>query len=214
MEAVRIAVVDDHPLFREGVARSLAEIGGFEIVGEGSCADDALRIAGEGRSDVILLDISMPGGGLNAVASIRQARPSQKVVMLTVSESGEDVARALRCGARGYVLKGVGARALADVIRAVAAGENYVSPGLSARLLADMTAADDAMQRRNVLAALTPREAEILRLVGSGFSNKRVALELGLQEKTVKHHMTRIMAKLGASNRTEAAIAYREIQAP
>lgn len=210
MAAIRVAIIDDHPLFREGVTRSLTEIGGFEIVGEGSTVEDALRIAADGRPDVVLLDISMPGGGLNAVTPIRQRAPQQKIVMLTVSESGEDVARALRDGACGYVLKGVGSRALADIVRSVAAGENYVSPGLSARLLAGLTGAAEPAEPAAALSGLTGRERQILDLVASGLSNKRVALTLGLQEKTIKHHMTRILAKLGVSNRTEAAIAYRE----
>jgi two-component system nitrate/nitrite response regulator NarL len=207
---IRIAIIDDHPLFREGVARSLAEIGGFEIVGEGSSRDDALSIAMRHAPDIVLLDISMPGGGLNAIGQILEAVPGQKVVVLTVSETGEDVTRALRGGARGYVLKGVGSRALADILQSVAAGESYVSPGLSARRIADLSADGGAAGQSGSLSALTEREEQILGLVASGLSNKRVALRLGLQEKTVKHHMTHILAKLNVTNRTEAALAFRD----
>src|SRR4051794_33706342 len=105
---IRLVVIDDHPLFREGVTRSLTEIDGFEVVGEGSSAEDALRLAGEEAPDILLLDISLPGGGLNAIAPILSHRPSQKIVMLTVSEESEDLAAALNSGAQGYVLKGVG----------------------------------------------------------------------------------------------------------
>lgn len=210
MVAIRVAVIDDHPLFREGVTRSLTEIGGFEIVGEGSTKEAALEIARERRPDILLMDISMPGGGLNAIAPILELRPDQKIVMLTVSETGEDVTMALNRGAKGYVLKGVGSRALADILRTVAAGESYVSPTLSARLLSDLSGRSDTVAKASGIADLTEREAEILNLVASGLSNKRVALQLDLHEKTIKHHMTRILAKLNVSNRTAAAIAFRE----
>ncbi len=208
MKDIRIAIVDDHPIFREGVASCLADIGGFNLVGEGNCRDDALLLAERADPDVMLLDISMPGGGLDAVSSIITRRPEQKIVMLTVSESNTDVATALQSGARGYILKGVGARTLADVLRLVHAGEMYMSPVLSARMVSSMLHRDrDAGPR---IDELTERELEVLRLVAAGFSNKRIGRELDLHEKTVKHHMTRIFAKLKVSNRTEAAMALRD----
>lgn len=204
---IRIAVIDDHPLFREGVTRSLSEIDGFEIVAEGGSKDDALRIAEHLQPDVMLIDISMPGGGLNALRPILDVSPAQKIVMLTVSEASDDVTAALKGGAKGYVLKGVGSRALADVIRSVAAGESYVAPTLSAKLLSNPPApASDA----DLIATLTTREHDVLQLVGTGLSNKEVARKLDLHEKTIKHHMTQIMAKLRVSNRTEAAMALRD----
>lgn len=206
---ISIAVVDDHPLFREGVIRSLSETGLFSIVGEGSSADDAIRLAAEGRPDILLLDISMPGGGLNAIGAILKANPRQRIVVLTVSETGEDVAAALNGGARGYVLKGVGSRALAEVLTAVAGGETYVTPSLSARLLSSLSNASQAPSAADPVRTLSAREREVLRLVAAGLSNKRIALRLDLQEKTVKHHMSRILSKLDAANRTEAAMIYR-----
>lgn len=206
--AIRIAIIDDHPLFREGVARSLGEIGGFEIVGEGSSAEDAERLVAAMRPDIVLLDISMPGGGLTAAANIMAGHPGQKVVMLTVSEANADVAQALNAGARGYVLKGVGSKALAEILSNVAAGESYVSPTLSARLLSDLL--QPANRKADPIQQLTGREADILRLVAEGLSNKEVAARLSLQEKTVKHHMTRVLAKLNVRNRTEAALLMRE----
>jgi len=210
MTAIRLAVIDDHPLFREGVTRNLLEIGGFEIVGEGGTKEDALRITEDQRPDIVLLDISMPGGGLGAIAPIMERHPAQKIVMLTVSETSDDIARALTSGAKGYVLKGVGSRALAEILRTVASGESYVSPTLSARLLSDLSALSNSSPKAEPIAELTSREREILTLVATGLSNKRVALQLDLQEKTVKHHMTRILAKLNVSNRTEAAMALRD----
>jgi DNA-binding NarL/FixJ family response regulator len=154
------------------------------------------------------MDISMPGGGLNAIALILEISPSQKIVMLTVSEASDDVTAALNGGAKGYVLKGVGSRALADVIRTVASGESYVAPTLSAKLISNRSAAP--AKKSDLLTELTAREQEVLHLVASGMSNKHVARKLDLHEKTVKHHMTQVMAKLGVSNRTEAAMVLRD----
>lgn len=208
MGEITIAIVDDHPLFREGVMRILSEIAGFAIVGQGSTKDDALQICGTVRPDILLMDISMPGGGLNAIAPILETIPAQKIIMLTVSETGEDVMNALAKGAKGYVLKGVGSRTLADIVRVVAAGETYVSPTLSARLLSDISSAASTKQV-NAIDDLTKREHEVLNLVAEGLSNKRIALRLGVHEKTIKQHMTHIFAKLGISNRTEAAMTLR-----
>lgn len=208
MNAIRIAIVDDHPMFREGVASCLGDIGGFDLVGEGSCRDDAVLLAERMEPDVMLLDISMPGGGLDAVSSIMARRPTQKIVMLTVSESNTDVATALRTGAKGYVLKGVGGRTLADVLKLVYAGDMYLSPVLSARMVAGMAQRDGDAKPR--IDDLTEREQEVLRLVAAGLSNKRIGRELDLHEKTVKHHMTRIFTKLKVSNRTEAAMMLRD----
>ncbi|MBB2908155.1 DNA-binding NarL/FixJ family response regulator [Rhizobium sp. RAS22] len=205
-EQISLAVVDDHPLFREGVIRSLTEMNEFKVVGEGSNRDDALRIAAEHRPDILLLDISMPGGGLEAVPLILEQVPAQKIVMLTVSEAGDDVMTALRSGAKGYVLKGVGSRALADIIRTVAAGDSYVAPTLSARLISQTGSG----ARANPFVALTEREREVLELASAGLSNKHIGLKLDLHEKTIKHHMTQIFTKLGVSNRTEAAMAFRD----
>ena len=210
--AIRIAIVDDHPLFREGVTRSLSEIGGFEIVGEGATAQDAERIASTVQPDLLLLDISLPGGGLAAVATILADHPAQKIVMLTVSEANADVTRALNAGVQGYILKGVGSRALADILRNVASGESYLTPSLSARLLSDLQSPQPANGLADRLRQLTERQTEILRLVAEGLSNKEVALRLELQEKTVKHHMTGVLSKLNVRNRTEAALMMREFR--
>ena len=208
---VRVAVVDDHPLLREGVTRSLREMEGFEIVAEGACGADARRIVAELRPDIVLMDISMPEGGLDTIPHLLEIRPSQKVVILTVSEAGDHVSRALNSGAKGYVLKGVGSKALAEILQAVANGESYVSPTWWARLLSDLTAGGTAAGRTDPLSELTDREREVLKLVAAGLSNKRVALRLDLHEKTVKHHMTRILAKLNVSNRTEAALVMHRL---
>jgi two-component system nitrate/nitrite response regulator NarL len=209
MGSVTVAIVDDHPLFRAGVARSLDEAGGFEIVGEGSTHQDAVNLVAQWQPDILLLDISIPGGGIDAVAAILAKHPQQKIVMLTVSEAGGDVTRALKSGAQGYVLKGVEAESLSQILASVAAGEAYVSPALSARLLSGNGRFDGHGQAQaSIPGELDERQRRILRLVSRGLSNKEIAIELALQEKTIKHHLTRIFSKLGVSNRTEAAMAF------
>lgn len=206
---IRVVVIDDHPLFREGVSRSLSELDDFEVVGEGASAEDAVRIATQQDPDIVLLDLSMPGGGIKAIQPLLMQRPKQKIVVLTVSEAGEDVAEALKNGAKGYVLKGVGSRTLAEILRSVAAGDTYVAPKLSAALLSRLVT-PQPIRQPDSLEALTIRERQILELVAKGLSNKHVAIELNLHEKTIKHHMTRVLAKLGVGNRTEAALALRD----
>ena len=206
---LRIAVVDDHPLFREGVVRSMAANGGFNVVGEGSSCNDAIRLAQEEQPDILLLDLSMPGGGLQAIEAIHRSNPDVRLVALTVSEDADDVAEALESGVSGYVLKGVGSRTLAEILHMVAQGETYVSPALSAQMLSSLSRRRSEMSAAHLLDELTERERQILEHVAEGLSNKHIALNLTLSEKTVKHHMTAILAKLKARNRTEAAIKFR-----
>ena len=213
MGGIKIAVVDDHPLFRAGVARSLSEVGGFEIVAEGSTHGDAVQVVEQHHPDILLLDVSIPGGGgLDAVRAILEKHHEQKIVMLTVSEAGGDVTRALRSGARGYVLKGVEAESLAKILLEVAAGDAYVSPALSARLLSGQETVAPTLG--SATEDLDERQRRILRLVSLGWSNKEIAIELNLQEKTIKHHLTRIFSMLDVSNRTEAAMVFRNADEP
>lgn len=210
-DTVKLVVADDHPLYREGVVRILAAEAGFEVVGEGADADEAVALVAAHLPDLVLLDISMPGGGLTAAHRIAEAFPAVKIVMLTVSEQDDDVHAALKAGALGYVLKGIGGADLIKVVRDVANGSAYVSPALAARLLKD--AGDpvaEAARPASLLEALTGREREILELVADGKSNKEVARTLDLQEKTVKHYMTNILKKLQVRNRVEAAILAHE----
>ena len=207
---IRVVVVDDHPLFRSGVVRTIEEEPDIIVVAEGASAQDAIDLVASHAPDVALLDISMPGNGITAAQKIAEAHPGIKIAMLTVSESDQDVMKALEAGACGYVLKGVGAHELVSMIRGVAAGESYVSPALAARLLVAMKSSGGAPTPQSALSTLTDREEQILRLVARGLSNKEVGRELDLQEKTVKHHMTSILQKLQARNRVEAAVIARE----
>jgi len=209
--AISLVIVDDHPLLRQGVSHSLAETGRFHVLAEGASADDAVRLALEHRPDIMVIDISMPGGGHAAMAAIRDRLPDQKIVVLTVSESDEDLTTALNSGAQGYVLKGVGAKTLIEILDMVSRGESYVPPQLAARMLARLKEA--SARGPGPLSQLSAREREILGFVANGLSNKEIAIRLDLQEKTVKHHMTRILSKLRVRNRTEAALVMRDAAA-
>ncbi|WP_075292877.1 response regulator [Pararhizobium arenae] len=206
MTVIKIGVVDDHPLFREGVTRSLSETKDFVVVGQGATADDAVAIASGCRPDVLLLDVSMPGDGLSAIEAVLAASANTKVLMLTASETLDSLVGAMQRGASGYVLKGVGSRGLVDAIRTIHAGSKYVTPAMSAKFVEQSFT--EGGQRK---VALTPRERDVMELVAQGLSNKHIGLKLDLQEKTVKHHMTQILTKLGVSNRTEAALAWRDV---
>lgn len=207
---LNLVVIDDHPLFREGVVHTLSAQPDIDVVGEGASAADAVRLAGELLPDIVLLDIALPGGGLNAVRDIAAAYPVVKIVMLTVSETEDDVLAALKSGARAYVLKGVSARELVGILRSVWAGEVYVTPSLAASLLFEMTTPQGARLPASPLSELTDRERQILERVAAGDSNKEIAAQLHLSEKTVKHHMTNILQKLQVRNRVEAALLARK----
>ena len=204
MSRHRVLVADDHPLFREGVARTLAESGCFEVVGTAASGAEAVEQAIRLVPDMVLLDLSMPQGGLWALERIVRLEPAPVAVMLTVSEDSDAVFAALEGGARGYVLKGIGGAELVTILERLMAGESHVAPALAARLLTRMNRLPAAPP--DPLASLTAREEEILRLVSAGLSNKEVARRVDLQERTVKHHMTQILQKLHLRNRTEAAI--------
>ena len=204
----RIIVADDHPIFREGLVRSLRE-GGFEVVGAGGDADAAVALVRDHAPDLALLDISMPGGGIEAARRIHAAAPKVRIAMLTVSEDETNVARSLAAGAIAYVLKGVSAAELNGILSGVARGEAHVSPALAARVLVEMRKGARVADRRPI-DELTKREEDILRRVATGMSNREVAEELGIQEKTVKHYMTAILEKLQARNRVEAALIARD----
>jgi two-component system, NarL family, nitrate/nitrite response regulator NarL len=200
-DAIRVAVADDHPMFRAGVVGSLREVQGIEVVGEAGDAESALSLARTELPDVIILDIAMPGGGLTAAREIAAACPATRIVMLTVSEDEDDLLAAVKSGASGYVLKGAGAGELVSVIRSVNAGEVYVAPALAWGMLREMQT-----PRTSPFDELTEREREVLELVAEGLSNQEVGDRLGLAEKTIKHYMTNILGKLQVRSRVEAAL--------
>ena len=206
MTLIRVVVADDHPLFREGVARTLTESGQFEVVGQGASGREAVAMTAALLPDLVLLDLSMPDGGQWALGQIVAAGDPPVIAMLTVSEDDDCILAALAAGAAGYVLKGIGARELVQILGDLVAGRSYVAPSLAAKVLTRMNAPRRADAAHNPVDSLTKREEDILRLVAEGKSNKEVGLALDLQEKTVKHYMTGILQKLQVRNRTEAAL--------
>jgi DNA-binding NarL/FixJ family response regulator len=204
---IRIAIADDHPLFRAGVAHSLAGEPDLTVVGQASSGEEALNIIAAVMPEVLLLDIAMPGqGGIETVRQISAKYPVVRTIMLTVSEDQDDLMDALKCGARGYILKGVSARELANAVRAVAAGEVYISPALAGGILFEMT----YNRPPDPLDELTDREGEVLRLVGEGLTNREIGEALHLAEKTIKHYMTNVLQKLHMRSRVEAALFIQE----
>lgn len=206
MDPIRIVIADDHPLYREGVARSLGDDPDLTVAGEANDAASAVEMVTRLQPDVVLLDLSMPGGGgIAALQQIMALANPPKVAMLTASEEDDDVMQALKAGALGYILKGVGSRDLVGVVKDLAAGQSYVSPSLAARILNAMRTGA-AAKVSNPIDDLSKREEDILKLVAAGKSNKEVGRVLDLQEKTVKHYMTSILQKLHVRNRVEAAV--------
>ena len=201
---IRIILADDHPIFRDGLVHSIEETGEFEVVGVGGSAEDAVALAFQHKPDIALLDLSMPGNGINAAKQIRDADTAGAIAILTVSEDSEDVTAAMGAGASGYLLKGVSAHELREILTKLAAGEAHVSPGLAAQMLRVMHTR--AAQGPQPIDDLTKREEDILKGVAAGKSNKEIGLDLNIQEKTVKHYMTIILSKLQARNRVEAAL--------
>jgi two-component system, NarL family, nitrate/nitrite response regulator NarL len=212
----KVAIVDDHPIVRRGIVETFAEQSDFEVIGEGASAADAIRIVGEKRPDLIILDISMPGGGVEAAAEIRRLDPSVKMIVLSIREDLATVRAALKAGARGYVSKGVDGADLVESARQILAGERYVSPGLAARLIEHEPEAHvppvGPKAGAPTGANLTHREQQIFDLLREGLSNQVIASRLGLSENTVKHYITPLMHKLGVRNRTEAALLARASQ--
>jgi two-component system, NarL family, nitrate/nitrite response regulator NarL len=211
MPAVRLMVVDDHTLFRRGLVALLAADSRVLIIGEAGDAAEAVRQARAQRPDVILLDNHLPGAtGIQALAELREAAPSAKVVLLTVSEDEHDLEAALRGGAHGYLLKTIEGDMLLDAIRRVMLGEPVVSPELTGKLISALQASHGAgappQAGGDAGAQLSPREQEVLQQIARGASNKEIARSLQIAETTVKIHVQHILRKLGVSSRVQAAV--------
>lgn len=202
---IRIAIVDDHPLVRDGLVQAIECVEGFVVVGLGETAEDATRLVAEIRPDILILDLNIRGTGLQALRDLRLASSGTRVLVLTVSEDEADLMEALRQGASGYALKGIGAMDLRSVLRGIHLGETYVAPTLGARILAAIsrTAAISCTTMSN---PLSKREAEIHQLIRKGCCNKEIGRSLNLSEKTVKHYLTNMFRKLKVRNRTELAL--------
>jgi two-component system nitrate/nitrite response regulator NarL len=202
---IRTAIVDDHPLFREGVAKLLARTPGVEMVADGSTGAEAVRIAREFSPDVLLLDLKLPDGGAVAATTIVREHPKVRIVILTASDCHSDAAAMLQLGVHGYLLKGCTGQEIIRAVQRVHAGECYVTPSLASCVLTKMSM-PAAKAGGDGSDELSGREEIILAQVSKGLTNKEIARALNLREKTVKHYMTHIMQKLGVRNRLEAAL--------
>ncbi|MEO9337690.1 response regulator transcription factor [Mesorhizobium sp. SB112] len=207
-EPISVVVADDHPIYRAGLLQSLSFDPAIRVVGEAASAPAAIEIVAQRLPDIALLDISMPGGGIEAAKTITQQSPSVRVIMLTVSETDADVMQALDAGVVGYLLKGIEATHLISAIKAIAAGDTYISPQLGLRLLSMKSKTTPSIEQQR-LALLSQQEHRVLRLLAKGRSNGDIAKTIGVQESTAKFHVTNILWKLQVRNRVEATIVAR-----
>jgi NarL family two-component system response regulator LiaR len=202
---IKVLVVDDHAVVRQGLRTFLELQEDLEVVGEAGDGAAAVAEAERLEPDVVLMDLAMPGtDGVEAIRTLRSRVPDARAIALTSFSDDERVFGAVRAGAAGYLLKDTDPAELVAGIRTVASGQGLLSPPVAARLLEEM--ADGGATARPEAADLTPREREVLVLIARGRSNKRIALELGVAEKTVKTHVGHVLAKLGVSDRTQAAL--------
>ncbi|HMF82482.1 MAG TPA: response regulator transcription factor [Acidimicrobiia bacterium] len=213
-ETIRVVIVDDHALFRRGLDLVLSEEPDIKVVGEAADGIEAVHRAEEIAPDVVVMDVRMPRStGIEAARRIRERLPDTKVIMLTVSDSEEDLYAAVKAGASGYLLKEISIEELADAVRAVARGHSLISPSMASKLLSEFNAlVQQAEERqRSLLPSLTDRELDVLKLVAKGLSNREISEELYISENTVKNHVRNILEKLHLHSRMEAVVyAMRE----
>ena len=203
-DVIRVMIVDDHNLVREGLGQLLAAEEAFEVVGSLESGREAVDAVVDLAPDVVLMDVSMPGlDGIAATREVLRRRPATRVVMLTSYAEDETVISALDAGATGYLLKDAEPQDLVRGVKAAARGEAPLAPRAARALLG-------ARHRPASEDHLTPREEEVLALVGKGLANKQIAVSLGISEKTVKAHLTSVFQRIGVFSRTEAAIWARE----
>ncbi|WP_405734096.1 response regulator transcription factor [Streptomyces sp. NBC_00028] len=207
---VRVLVVDDQRLIRDGIASLLSIRPGIEVVGTAVDGRDAVAKTLETEPDVVLMDVRMPQmDGVEAVAVLRDRAPECRVVMLTTFDDEEYVVQALRAGARGYLLKDLPAEALAHAVRLAHAGVTQLDSSVARRLTVFLPHPEPAAEAPAV--SLSPRETDILRLVAHGHTNREIAVRLYLSEGTVKNHVSRILKRLALRDRTQAALRARDL---
>ncbi|WP_082583334.1 response regulator [Mesorhizobium sp. Root695] len=209
LERVSIAVVDDHPIVRSGLNAVISGEAGFNLVAEGSTAREALEIAERWRPQIMLLDLAIPGGGMEALKRIVVQVPSVRCMILTVCDLATTAIAALNAGAKGYVLKGVSAGDLKKAMWTVANEESFVSPEFATKLL---QAAQLNVQHASSIDQLTHREAQIMKAVEEGLTNREIGEKLEISEKTVKYYMSAILQKYGVTNRVSAVIAAQKLR--
>ncbi|MDH4619225.1 response regulator transcription factor [Brevibacillus sp. AY1] len=220
-QELRIVIVDDHQLFREGVKRILEMENDFKVVGEGADGGDASKLAEEYKPDVLLMDINMPNiNGVSATESVISASPDTRVIMLSIHDDEGYVYRTLRSGASGYLLKEMGTSDLVDAVRVVASGGAYIHPKVTGKLIEEfrrLSEQEGASERSyatddthtvdpSIIESLTRREREVLQLMAEGKSNRAIGEFLFISEKTVKNHVSSILQKLNVQDRTQAVV--------
>ncbi len=199
MSPIRVMVIDDHPIVREGLVSVLGDEDDLDIVGAAGSAREALALLPRLRPDVILLDLEMPEqDGVEAIPHLLDAQPGLGVLVFTAYDTDDRVLGAVRAGARGYLLKGASAEDIARGIRTLHGGGSYLEPRVASKLLAELNSP------RRAAAGLSDREREVLRLVADGLPTKQIAHSLSITERTVKFHVHSIFHKLGADNRAQA----------
>jgi len=210
MEKIRVLIADDHPAFREGLCQLIEHEEDLECVAKPADGEEAVRLAIELLPDVAIIDIAMPKlNGIEAAGQIKAARPAIAILMVSAFGYESYILASLRAGAAGYLLKNAPLRELTNAIRSVHAGEAVFDLKAASKILRRL--ADDKGEKRGGLEELQPRELEVLRLAGKGMSNKEIAGELVLSERTVQTHLVNIFRKLGVGSRTEAVLhALRE----
>jgi len=213
---IRILIVDDQALFREGVHTLLSVWPDLEVVGEASNGEEAIQMTATLAPHVILMDLHMPVmGGVAATSRIAARYPDSRVIVLTTFDDDEHIFEALRAGAAGYLLKDVPSAKLVEAIRATARGESFLQPSVAARVIAEFTRVSGGQpsvtDQPPMIEPLSEREIEVLGLLSAGSSNREIARELFITEGTVKNHVTSILGKLGVRDRTQAALKAREL---
>ncbi len=199
-DTIRILIADDHPVVRDGLAAMLATQPDFAVIATAGDGQEAVRLAAELKPDIVLLDLEMPElDGAQALARMRSASPGIRVLVFTAFDTDERILGAVRAGAQGYLLKGAPREELFRAVRVVSQGGSLLQPVVASKLLQRMATPSPAAS-----AALTAREVQVLRLMARGRANKEIALELVISERTVKFHVSSILSKLGAGNRTES----------
>ena len=204
---IRVVLVDDHAVVRQGLARLVDGSGDMEVVGTASDGGEAIEVVRGCRPDVVLMDLQMPGtDGVAATRALAEQAPDVQVLVLTSFSDEERIVAALDAGAVGYLLKDAEADDVLDGIRAVSRGESPIHPRAARALLGARRAGRRGDAETDLVAALTPREREVLGLVAAGLANKQIARRLGITDRTVKAHLTSVFARLGVEDRTQAAL--------
>ena len=213
--AIRVLLVDDQALFREGLETLLSVHKDIQVVGQASNGQEALEAAAKVHPDVVLMDVRMPIlDGVQATRRLKRALPECRVIVLTTFDDDEYVFDALRAGAVGYLLKDVASARLVEAIRGTARGESILEPSVAAKVIAEFTRVSSMVplaQMEQLAEPLSERELEILARIARGASNKEIANQLFIAEGTVKNHVTHILSKLGVRDRTQAALKAREL---